>query len=59
MIGADYPKIEFQLFGLELVEPMAIITDTLLGGLSLFLLTKCQKASLQVYRFIGIGICFS
>jgi len=54
MIGADFPKIEFQLFGLELVEPMAIITDTLLGGLSLFFAYKMSKrvtSNLPFYRY--------
>jgi len=36
MIGFDFPKIQFELFGLELLEPMAIITDTIMGGLSIF-----------------------
>lgn len=43
MIGADFEKIQFVLFGLELVEPMAIITDTILGGLSLFYGFKLLK----------------
>jgi len=36
MIGSDFPKIEFELFGLDLLEPMAIITDTIMGGLSIY-----------------------
>ncbi|MFK8039498.1 MAG: hypothetical protein AB8B74_14490 [Crocinitomicaceae bacterium] len=36
MIGLDFPKIEFQMFGLDLLEPMAIITDTIMGGLSVY-----------------------
>ena len=43
MIGMDFPKIEFQFLGLDLVEPMAIITDTLLGGLSLFFAYKMSR----------------
>lgn len=43
MIGLDFPKIEFVLFGLELVEPMAIITDTIMGGLSVFFGFKIMK----------------
>ncbi|NOQ74409.1 MAG: hypothetical protein GQ574_20535 [Crocinitomix sp.] len=34
MIGADFEKIHFVLFGLDLVEPMAFITDTILGVLT-------------------------
>lgn len=46
MIGADFEKIQFQLFGWELVEPMALITDTILGVLSVWLgimLIKLKK----------------
>ncbi|MFT5824131.1 MAG: hypothetical protein ACI8ZM_005397 [Crocinitomix sp.] len=34
MIGADFEKIHFVLFDLDLVEPMAFITDTILGVLT-------------------------
>jgi len=37
MIGADFEKIQFVLFGLNLVEPMAIILDTILGVFSIYL----------------------
>jgi hypothetical protein len=37
MIGADFDKIQFVLFGLNLVEPMAFITDTLMASLSIYL----------------------
>lgn len=43
MIGMDYPKIRFEFLGLELLEPMAFVTDTLLGGLSLFFAYKMTK----------------
>lgn len=37
MIGADFEKIHFVLFGLDLVEPMAFVTDTILGVASVVL----------------------
>src|SRR5688500_1041434 len=37
MIGADFEKIQFVLFGLNLVEPMAFITDTILAIISIYL----------------------
>lgn len=37
MIGADFPKIEFELFGWDLLEPMALVTDSVLGILSIVL----------------------
>ena len=43
MIGEDYPKIEFQLFGLDLLEPMAMITNFILGSLALFFAYKVSK----------------
>lgn len=37
MIGADFEKIQFVLFGWDLLEPMALITDSILGILSFVL----------------------
>ena len=37
LIGKDFDKIEFQAFGLDLLEPMAFITDSLLGILGFYL----------------------
>ncbi|MFK8046078.1 MAG: hypothetical protein AB8B72_11330 [Crocinitomicaceae bacterium] len=63
MIGFDFPKIQFELFGLELLEPMAIITDTIMGGLSMFfgIRIRALKKQLPFYRlwvffFISFGI---
>lgn len=36
MIGADFEKIHFVLAGFDLVEPMALILDSLLGGMSVY-----------------------
>ncbi len=64
MIGADFEKIEFVLFGLDLLEPMALITDVIMGGLSIFfgLKTLKMKKGNNFYKlwamffiFFGIG----
>lgn len=63
MIGADFEKIHFVLFGLELVEPMAFITDTILGVLTVawgILLTKIKIdipfRSWWIWFFIVFGV---
>ena len=43
MIGADFDKIHFELFGLDLVEPMALVTDSILGILSIYLGWRISK----------------
>ena len=43
MIGADFEKIHFVLFGLNLVEPMAFITDVIMGSISIFFGIKVSK----------------
>lgn len=43
MIGVDFEKIEFQLFGFELLEPMALITDVIMGSISIFFAIKVFK----------------
>lgn len=35
-IGTDFPKIEFEFLGLQLLEPMALVSNTLMGAVSLF-----------------------
>jgi hypothetical protein len=45
LIGEDFPKIEFSWFGLDLVEPNALIGDTLILFVALFLARKTQKLS--------------
>ena len=34
MIGADFEKIQFEMFGLQLMEPMGFITDCIIGILA-------------------------
>ena len=43
MIGADFEKIHFVLFGLNLVEPMAFITDLIMGSVSVYFGIKIHK----------------
>ncbi|UKN02463.1 hypothetical protein K6119_02870 [Paracrocinitomix mangrovi] len=43
MIGADFEKIHFELFGLDLVEPMALVTDTVMGALSIYFAYRLKK----------------
>jgi hypothetical protein len=61
----DFPKIGFHLFGLELLEPMALITNSILGLLALFFAYKISKlkSKLPFYKYwklffllFGIGI---
>lgn len=43
LIGADYPKVEFELFGLDLVEPNAFVGDTIILFVALFFYNKIQR----------------
>ena len=47
MIGADFEKIHFVLFGWDLVEPMALITDSILGTLSIILGLRIRKMKMN------------
>lgn len=67
MVGVDFDKIEFQLFGLDLLEPMALITDGVLGLLSIFFAIKLVKVNSKLPFYIywkwfffifGIGMIF-
>jgi hypothetical protein len=53
MIGADFEKIQFVLFGLNLVEPMAFITDLIMGSISIFFAYKVGKieSNLAFYTY--------
>ncbi|MGV6861623.1 MAG: DUF6962 family protein [Putridiphycobacter sp.] len=53
MVGADFPKIEFQMFGLDLLEPMALIFDSILGVLSVFFAVKVfqLKKTIPFYKY--------
>lgn len=43
LIGKDYPKIEFELFGLDLVEPNALIGDLVIFLVALYYYLKIGK----------------
>lgn len=43
MIGADFEKIQFVLFGLDLVEPMAFVTDVIMGSISIYFGVKVSR----------------
>lgn len=47
LIGTDYPKIEFELFGLDLVEPNAFIGDLLIFLIALLYYFKINKTKLS------------
>ncbi len=65
LIGSDYPKIEFEAFGLDLVEPNAMYGDALICFVALFIAYKLSKMPIQNtffkswrYFFIIFGIGF-
>jgi hypothetical protein len=65
LIGQDFDKIQFELFGLELLEPNAFIGDSILGLLALFLAFRIRKIrkthsfySFWFLFFISFGLGF-
>lgn len=65
LIGKDFEKMEFSLFGLDLVEPNALIGDTVILLIALFLAHRThrlnQKTAFFVYWkwfYIIFGISF-
>jgi hypothetical protein len=66
-IGEDYPKIEWDVLGLELLEPNAFIGDTLIAALAVVLFWKtralCRKNMnsynyLWMWFFLVFGVGF-
>lgn len=53
MIGEDFEKIHFVLFGLNLVEPMAFITDLIMGSISVYFAFKVRQieSNLAFYTY--------
>lgn len=45
LIGVEYDKIEFQLFGLDLLEPNGVFGDLLIFGISIYFAYKIKKMS--------------
>lgn len=67
LIGSDYPKIEFEAFGLDLVEPNAMIGDAIICAVALFIAYKVSKMPIQSTFFkawkwffiiFGVGFFF-
>lgn len=64
LIGADYDKIEFQLFGLELLEPNAFIGDMIIAFFAFLFAYKVSKLNQSVFTknwkifFFLFGILF-
>ena len=67
LIGEDYPKIEFQAFGLDLVEPNAMLGDSIICAVALFIAFKIGKMPVQntffkswkiFFIIFGIGFFF-
>jgi hypothetical protein len=42
-IGADYPKIEWEVMGYDLLEPNAFIGDTLIAFVAMVLFFKSRQ----------------
>lgn len=65
LIGKDFDKVEFTLFGYDLVEPNALIGDTIIFLLSIYLAYRIKKMNLQsgffnywYYFYLVFGIGF-
>lgn len=67
LIGKDFDKIEFELFGLDLLEPNAFIGDTLIFILCIYLAIKTKEHLSKgpffrywywFYLIFGIGFFF-
>lgn len=67
LIGEDYPKIEFQAFGLDLVEPNAMVGDSIICAVALIIAYKLGKMPIQntffkswrlFFIIFGIGFFF-
>ena len=51
LIGTDFDKIEFQIFGLNLAEPNAFIGDYILGFFSIYLAIKINRLNSEMPFF--------
>jgi hypothetical protein len=66
-IGEDYPKIEWEVFGFELLEPNAFIGDTIIAAVAIGLYFKTRSLNrihttsfnyLWMWFFLVFGIGF-
>lgn len=51
LIGSDYPKIEFQLFGLDLLEPNGFVGNSLIFIFSLIFYFKTKRLQVENHVF--------
>ena len=65
LIGTDFDKIEFQIFGLNLAEPNAFIGDFILGVIAFYLIIKIHRlnSSMPFFKnwklfFVTLGTGF-
>ena len=67
LLGQDFPKIEFDFMGLTLLEPNALITDFIMGALSIYFAIMLRqnkgehgflKYWYYFFLFFGIGSLF-
>ena len=67
MVGKDFPKLAFNMFGLDLLEPMAIVLDFALALVSFYLAYKISKFTFKslfystwklFFVFFGISTFF-
>ena len=58
IIGEDFPKVDFELFGLSLVEPNALIGDLILALTALYLAYKVYQLNQDSLFFKGWFLFF-
>ncbi|MFT4600362.1 MAG: hypothetical protein ACI857_000536 [Arenicella sp.] len=58
LIFADFDKIHFSLFGLDLLEPMALVTDSILGIISVYFGFKLKKMTSSAHPFYTYWMWF-
>ena len=65
LIGEDFEKIQFTLFGLDLLEPNGLIGNLILCLLTLYIAFRLKKSRIEhpfvtnwYYYFLGFGIAF-
>lgn len=58
LIGENFEKISFELFGLQLLEPNGFISDILLAAVSLFFAFKVSRFSIKNTFFSSWSIFF-
>ena len=64
LIGKDFERIEFSVFGVDLLEPNAFIGDSLILIIALFLASRTRKQDINIdffknwnYFYLFFGTC--